>query len=117
MQMVNTLLELRRDKFTIVQQEKVNLSSIASLYGSEIKKTENNSVDKLKCHLDDWVKTLPDQPGLERTENCSVHKLKRYLDDWVKIVPDQPRGGGYSERVATESNSIQHKAWSLRNRR
>ena len=28
------------------------------------------------------------------------------LDKWLKTVPDQPRGGGYSERVAAESNSI-----------
>ena len=50
-------------------------------------------------------------------ENCSVDKFKSHLDDWLKTVPDQPRGGGYSERVAAESNSIQHQAGSLRNRR
>ena len=38
MQMVNALQELRRDKFTIAQQEKLNNPSIASLNGSEIYK-------------------------------------------------------------------------------
>ena len=40
-----------------------------------------------------------------------------HLDKWLKIVPDQPRGGGYSERVAPESNSIQHQAPIMRTRR
>ena len=57
-----------------------------------------------------WIRNL-------KKENCSVDKFKKHLDDWLKTVPDQPRGGGYSERVAAESNSIQHQAGSLRNRR
>jgi len=36
MQMVNDSQELKRDKFTIAHQEKYNVSSIASLDGSEI---------------------------------------------------------------------------------
>ena len=43
--------------------------------------------------------------------------VPHHLDKWLKTVPDQPRGGGYSERVAAESNSIQHQAAIMRARR
>ena len=42
---------------------------------------------------------------------------KDHLDVWLKMVPDQPRGRGYSERVATKSNSIQHQTQSFFNSR
>ena len=87
--MVNDLQNFKRYKFTITHQGKSNVSSIVSLDGSEI-----------------WKK-----------ETCSVDKFKGHLDGWLKTIPDQPRGKGYSERVAAESNSIQHQAGSLRNRR
>ena len=60
---------------------------------------------------------------IQRISNCifdSIRNLigiktdtfKRHLDKWLKIVPDQPKCGGYSERVAAESNSIQYQAAS-----
>ena len=36
--------------------------------------------------------------------------FKNHLDKWLKSVPDQPRGGGYSQWVASETNSIRHQA-------
>ena len=47
----------------------------------------------------------------------TTNTFKGHLDKWLKTVPDQPRGGGYSERVAAESNSIQHQAAMMRARR
>ena len=57
-------------------------------------------------------------PGYIRNlTDITLDTFKRHLDDWLKTVPDQPRGGGYSERVAAESNSIQHQAAIMRARR
>ena len=57
-------------------------------------------------------------PGYIRNlTGVTTDTLKRNLDEWLKTVPDQPRGGGYSERVAAESNSIQHQAAMMRARR
>ena len=58
---------------------------------------------------------------VQRVFNCIPGKIrnitgvtrdtfKTHLDDWQKKVLDQPRGGGYSERVAADSNGIQHQA-------
>ena len=55
---------------------------------------------------------------IERAFNCMPSELrnisgvktetfKKHLDKWLSGVPDQPRGGGYAERVAANSNSIQ----------
>ena len=50
-------------------------------------------------------------PGYIRNlTGVTTDTFKRHLDEWLKTVPDQPRGGGYSERVAAELNSIQHQA-------
>ena len=68
-------------------------------------------VQRLFNCIPGWIRNL------KKSEGCSVDKFKRHLDDWLKTVPDQPRGGGYSEGVAAESNSIQHQAVSLKNRR
>ena len=57
-------------------------------------------------------------PGsIRNLTDITLDTFKRHLDDWLKTVPDQPRGGGYSERVAAESNSIQHQAAIMRARR
>ena len=69
----------------------------------------SRKVQRLFNCIPGWIRNL-------KKENCSVDKFKSHLDDWLKTVPDQPRGGGYSERVAAESNSIQHQAGSLRKR-
>ena len=57
-------------------------------------------------------------PGTIRNlTGVTTDTFKSHLDKWLKTVPDQPRGGGYSERVAAESNSIQHQAAIMRTRR
>ena len=57
-------------------------------------------------------------PGAIRNlTQVTADTFKHHLDEWLKTVPDQPRGGGYSERVAAESNSIQHQAAMMRARR
>ena len=57
-------------------------------------------------------------PGAIRNlTGVTTDTFKSHLDKWLKTVPDQPRGGGYSERVAAESNSIQHQAAIMRTRR
>ena len=57
-------------------------------------------------------------PGAIRNlTKVTTDTFKSHLDKWLKTVPDQPRGGGYSERVAAESNSIQHQAAIMRTRR
>ena len=57
-------------------------------------------------------------PGkIRNLTGVTTDTFKRHLDEWLKKVPDQPRGGGYSERVAAESNGIQHQAVTLRTRR
>ena len=57
-------------------------------------------------------------PGTIRNlTGVTTDTFKGHLDKWLKTVPDQPRGGGYSERVAAESNSIQHQAAIMRTRR
>ena len=57
-------------------------------------------------------------PGTIRNlTGVTTDTFKRHLDEGLKMVPDQPRGGGYSERVAAETNSIQHQAATLRARR
>ena len=50
-------------------------------------------------------------PGYIRNiTGVTTDTFKRHLDEWLKTVPDQPRVGGYSGKVAAESNSIQHQA-------
>ena len=57
-------------------------------------------------------------PGsIRNLTGVTTDTFKGHLDKWLKTVPDQPRGGGYSERVAAESNSIQHQAAMMRARR
>ena len=57
-------------------------------------------------------------PGAIRNlTGVTTDTFKSHLDKWLRTVPDQPRGGGYSERVAAESNSIQHQAAIMRTRR
>ena len=57
-------------------------------------------------------------PGsIRNITGVTTDTFKGHLDKWLKTVPDQPRGGGYSERVAAESNSIQHQAAIMRTRR
>ena len=57
-------------------------------------------------------------PGkIRNITKVTTDTFKRHLDEWLKTVPDQPRGGGYSGRVAAESNSIQHQSVTLRTRR
>ena len=57
-------------------------------------------------------------PGsIRNLTGVTTDTFKGHLDKWLKTVPDQPRGGGYSERVAAESNSIQHHAAMMRARR
>ena len=46
-------------------------------------------------------------PGkIRNLTGVTTDTFKRHLDEWLKMVPHQPRGGGYSERVAAESNGI-----------
>ena len=53
-------------------------------------------------------------PGkIRNITNVTSDTFKRHLDEWLKKVPDQPRGGGYSQRVAAESNNVQHQAVTL----
>ena len=57
-------------------------------------------------------------PGsIRNLTGVTTDTFKRHLDEWLKTVPDQPRGGGYSERVAAELNSIQHQAAIMHARR
>ena len=57
-------------------------------------------------------------PGkIRNLTKVTTDTFKRHLDEWLKTVPDQPRGGSYSGRVAAESNSIQHQQVLLRTRR
>ena len=50
-------------------------------------------------------------PGkLRNITGVTSDTFKRHLDEWLKQVPDQPRGGGYSQRVAAETNSVLHQA-------
>ena len=53
-------------------------------------------------------------PGkLRNITGVTSDTFKRHLDEWLKKVPDQPRGGGYSQRVAAETNSVLHQAVTL----
>ena len=57
-------------------------------------------------------------PGsIRNLTGVTTDTFKGHLDKWLKTVPDQPRGGGYSGRVAAESNSIQHQVAMMRTRR
>ena len=57
-------------------------------------------------------------PGYIRNlTGVTTDTFKGHLDKWLKTVPDQPRGGGYSGRVAAESNGIQHQVAMMRTRR
>ena len=57
-------------------------------------------------------------PGkIRNITKVTTDTFKRHLDEWLIKVPDQPRGGGYSVRVAAESNSILHQSVTLRTRR
>lgn len=52
-------------------------------------------------------------PGTIRNlTGVTTDTIKCHLDEWLKRVPDQPRGRGYSERVAAESYSMQNLRWS-----
>ena len=56
-------------------------------------------------------------PGkIRNLTKVTTDTFKRHLDEWLKTVPDQPRGGSYSGRVVAESNSIQHQQVLLRTR-
>ena len=104
--------DTRRDRRIISPKirDYANGKRLTRVEKSQIYNCPSRKVQRLFNCIPGWIRNL-------KKENCSVDKFKRHLDDWLKTVPDQPRGGGYSERVAAESNSIQHQAGSLRNRR
>ena len=52
--------------------------------------------------------SIPD--SVRNLTTVTTDTFKFHLDEWLKTVQDQRRGGGYSVRVAAESNSIQHQA-------
>ena len=104
--------DTRRDRRIISPKirDYANGKRLTRVEKSQIYNCPSRKVQRLFNCIPGWIRNL-------KKENCSVDKFKKHLDDWLKTVPDQPRGGGYSERVAAESNSIQHQAGSLRNRR
>ena len=104
--------DTRRDRRIISPKirDYANGKRLTRVEKRQIYNCPSRKVQRLFNCIPGWIRNL-------KKENCSVDKFKRHLDDWLKTVPDQPRGGGYSERVAAESNSIQHQAGSLRNRR
>ena len=56
-------------------------------------------------------------PGkIRNLTKVTTDTFKCHLGEWLKTVQDPPRGVGYSERVATESNSIQHQTEILESR-
>ena len=55
--------------------------------------------------------------SIRNLTGITMDTFKRHLDDWLKTVPDQPKGEGYYERVAAETNSIQHQAVIMHARR
>ena len=105
--------DARRDRKIISPRipDYANGKRITRVEKTQLYNCPARKIQRLFNCIPGWIRNL------KKNKGCSVDKFKCHLDDWLKTVPDQPRGEGYSEGVAAESNSIQHQAVSLKNRR
>ena len=49
------------------------------------------------------------QRRLRNMTGVSTDTFKDHLDRWLQMVLDQPRSGGYSNRVAADTNGVVHQ--------
>ena len=137
-------LERRRERYMVIygwQQLEKQKENVLRLYagerdGEEKKRYRTMIVPKIPNYANGKRLSRVEKSQIynspanktQRLFNCIPGKIrnltkvttdtfKRHLDEWLKKVPDQPRGGGYSVRVAAESNSILHQSVTLRTRR
>ena len=105
-----TATKLRRDRRIISPKipNKANGKRLTQVEKRQIYNSPSRKVQMLFNCIPDSIRNLT---------GVTTDTFKGHLDKWLKTVPDQPRGGGYCERVAAESNSIQHQVTIMRARR